>query len=124
VYIPVSLHDIDEETGEDLHAMRDVHLQQKQRALDDASHATNSALNRLSANRDSNAIGMVHVSTYAKCGQLITIQMMSMKMIPRQSLTCTDGKINPSSLRTPVPLLARGKKPYFHFIPPSMLIDY
>jgi hypothetical protein len=65
VYIPVSLHDIDEETGEDLHAMRDdgsdVHLQQKQRALDDASHATNSALNRPSANRDSNATGMVHV---------------------------------------------------------------
>jgi hypothetical protein len=38
-----------------------VHLQQKQRALDDASHATNSALNRPSANRDSNATGMVHV---------------------------------------------------------------
>lgn len=52
MYVLVSLCYIDEETGEDLHAVCDAHLQQKQRALDDA---TNSALNHPGANRNSNA---------------------------------------------------------------------
>lgn len=58
MYIPVSLRDIDEETGEGLHAARDADLQREQHALRDT---TSSALNHPSANYDSNAIGMVHL---------------------------------------------------------------
>ena len=55
MYIPLSLRDTDEETGEDLHSAHDVYPQREQRALHDT---TNGALNRPSANRDSNATGI------------------------------------------------------------------